>query len=167
MITWILLPQKFMGRCVIFFYYYFFYHRKNESPALPSSAFKAELNARINIYTQMVFCPPSSTDFNLLICNCLDTFLLPFISIISDCISYLETGALRLIQKLFLKEIFLYTVSRDTAFVTDIARWWCWATVTEYYHVTQSFWNVCFMLPKKKKKNQPNIHLIKPHDHPH
>lgn len=66
----------------------------------------------------MVFCPSSSTDFNLFICNCLDTFLLPFISIISDCISYLESEVFRLIQKLFLKEMFFYTVSHNTAFVT-------------------------------------------------
>lgn len=118
MITWILLPQKFIVRCVILIYLFIFNHRKNKSPASSSSAFAAELNAWINIYTQMVFCPSSSTDFNLFICNCLDTFLLPFISIISDCISYLESGVFRLIQKLFLKEILFYTVSHNTAFVT-------------------------------------------------
>lgn len=139
-----------------FFLFFIFYHRKNESPALPSSAFKAELNARINIYTQMVFCPPSSTDFNLLICNCLDTFLLPFISIISDCISYLETGALRLIQKLFLKEIFLYTVSRDTAFVTD-----CSLVVLGYCDGVLPCNSVllkCLLYATKKKKKKPTKH---------
>lgn len=71
-----------------------------------------------HIYTLANICPPNSSDFNLFIWNSPDTFLLPFILIILNCDSYLETGTLALIQKYFLKEIFLYTAFCNTTVVT-------------------------------------------------
>lgn len=93
-----------------------FFHRKSQT--LPSSTAKAELHPQTHTYNQANFCPSISSDFNLLIYSCPDTFLLPFILIVSDCDSYLETGALELIQKYFLKEISFCAAFCNTTVVT-------------------------------------------------
>lgn len=136
----------------------FFSVEKKKSLILSSSAFKAEPDIWIYIYTQMDFCPSSSRDFSLFICNCLDTFLPPFILIISDCDQYLETGALRLIQKQFLKEKFSYTVFCNTAVVT-----YCKLVVLDYRKrilPLNSALLKCLLYPYKK-------YLIKPCDQLH
>lgn len=135
-----------------------FFPQKKKSQTLPFSAFKAELHTPTRIYTQADFCPSSSSDFNLFICNCPDTFLLPFILIVSDCDSYLETGALGLIQKYFLKEKFFYAAFCNTTVVTYYKLMVLDHHNRDYHFPALPYRNVYFILPKK--------YLIKPHNQP-